>query len=72
MIEETLSIIMSKLAEGVLCAPQPLQIFGIAEVEKVFRLLQSGQNVGKFVIEMRDKDIVPVCLPQLMNQIPKR
>ena len=72
MIRDTLSIIISKLAEGVLCAPQPLQIFGIAEVEKVFRLMQSGQNVGKIVIEMRDKDIVPVCLLQLLLRLLKR
>lgn len=64
MIDKVLSTIMTLVAEKKLHVPQPFQVFGIAEVESVFRLLQSGQNSGKMVIEMRSQDLVPVRPPK--------
>ncbi|PLB48691.1 hypothetical protein P170DRAFT_358230 [Aspergillus steynii IBT 23096] len=46
------------IAQGKLRAPQPLHVYGVAEIEKAFRYLQGGQNTGKTVIEMRQKDVV--------------
>ena len=41
-------------------APQPLQVFGISEIEIAFRHFQSGRNSGKMVIEMRKHDKIHV------------
>ena len=60
MTSKALSTIISLVAEKKIHVPQPFQIFGIAEVENVFRLLQSGLNSGKMAIEMRRQDVVPV------------
>lgn len=40
---------------------QPITTFPIQDVEKAFRLLQSGRNIGKIVVEPRDEDQVMVC-----------
>ena len=40
--------------------PQPIHTFGIGEVEKAFRYLQSGKNTGKAVVEMRAGDTIKV------------
>ena len=60
MIHNALLNVMDLMAEKKLHVPQPFQVFGIAEIENVFRRLQSGQNSGKMVIEMRKHDIVLV------------
>jgi NADPH:quinone reductase-like Zn-dependent oxidoreductase len=39
---------------------QPLHVYGIGEVEKAFRYLQSGKNTGKTVVELRQEDMVKV------------
>jgi NADPH:quinone reductase-like Zn-dependent oxidoreductase/acyl transferase domain-containing protein len=52
--------IMSLLGESKICPPQPIHVYGVGEVEKAFRYLQSGKNTGKTVIEMRRDDLVKV------------
>jgi NADPH:quinone reductase-like Zn-dependent oxidoreductase len=52
--------IMSLLAESKICPPQPIHVYGVGEVEKAFRYLQSGKNTGKTVIELRRDDLVKV------------
>jgi hypothetical protein len=51
------------ISEKKLQVPRPVQIFGIAEVEDVFQLMQSGRNAGKLAIEMREEDVVEVYPP---------
>jgi len=58
---KALAIIMDLIVEKKLHVPKPFQTFGISEVEDVFRLMQSGRNVGKFAIELREEDVVEVC-----------
>lgn len=60
MIHNVLSTVMTLVAEKKFHVPQPFQAFGIAEIEDVFRRLQSGKNYGKMAIEMRKQDIVSV------------
>lgn len=64
---KALSIVMDLIVKKKLHVPRPFQIFGISEVEDVFRLMQSGRNSGKLAIEMRKEDIVEVC--SLRSQI---
>ncbi|KAF5978633.1 polyketide synthase [Fusarium coicis] len=37
----------------------PLQLFGMAEVEKAFRHTQAGKHMGKVVVSVKDDDMVP-------------
>uniref|UniRef100_A0A4E9E756 Uncharacterized protein n=1 Tax=Gibberella zeae TaxID=5518 RepID=A0A4E9E756_GIBZA len=37
----------------------PLQLFGMAEVEKAFRHMQAGKHMGKVVVTVNDDDMVP-------------
>lgn len=50
------------------CMPPNLQVFGVADIEQAFRHMQSGNNVGKLVVEMRKDDRFGCVLsgPQVM------
>ena len=52
---------MKLFTENHLHVPRPFQVFGISEVEHVFRLMQSGLSAGKFAIEMRKGNVIQVC-----------
>lgn len=56
--EAIMALIMAKKFK----TPEPLQVFGISEIENSFRHFQSGRNSGKMVIEMRKHDEVKVSL----------
>ncbi|KAF2864665.1 hypothetical protein BDV95DRAFT_508906 [Massariosphaeria phaeospora] len=43
--------------------PQPLHVYGVGKVEDAFRYMQSGQNSGKIVVEMRKGDEVKALIP---------
>lgn len=60
-IETILGDIMPLVADNKLRAAQPLQVYGVADIEHAFRNMQSGKNVGKLVVEMRKDDKVWVC-----------
>lgn len=60
MLHGLMKEVMSLVEKKKLCVPQPLHIYGVSEVEKAFRYLQSGQNTGKVIIEMRKDDMVQV------------
>jgi NADPH:quinone reductase-like Zn-dependent oxidoreductase len=55
-VEAVLSLFVQKKARP----PQPLQVSNISEIQKTMRLLQSGNTMGKFVLEMTDEAVVPV------------
>ena len=40
--------------------PQPPHVYKISELEKAFRSIQSGQQIGKIVVDMDENSIVPV------------
>ena len=58
---EILASIMALFAAGKISVPQPLHLFRVSELEKAFRSMQSGKNMGKIVVEMQRDAIVPVC-----------
>ncbi|KAI1080984.1 hypothetical protein F5B20DRAFT_588940 [Whalleya microplaca] len=41
-------------------APYPLTVFKLSEFEEAFRLLQTGQHVGKVVVDWEREDIIKV------------
>ncbi|CAI6083222.1 unnamed protein product [Clonostachys chloroleuca] len=48
--------------KGVLRPAFPLQVHGVSDLEKVLRVMQRGDNMGKIVIEMRPEDKVKAVL----------
>ncbi|KAF7588746.1 hypothetical protein BBP40_005272 [Aspergillus hancockii] len=62
-----LETIFDLLVEGKLQPPNPIAIYGIGEMEKVFRLMQGGKHHGKLVIEMRQDDMVTTLLKPKPN-----
>lgn len=48
------------LASNKIHPPQPIHEFGLSEVEKAFRYLQSGKNTGKTVIKLDPDTEIPV------------
>ncbi|KAF7887781.1 hypothetical protein EAF00_010075 [Botryotinia globosa] len=60
VIGEFYQAIMPLLESGKLHVSVPMQVYGISEVQDVFRCLQSGTSMGKIVIEMKETDMVPV------------
>lgn len=60
LVRRTFDAIMGLIAAKKFHAPQPLQTFGISEVENAFRNFQSGRNFGKMIVEMREHDNVHV------------
>ncbi|KAL9093844.1 MAG: hypothetical protein Q9165_003767 [Trypethelium subeluteriae] len=52
--------VMSLVRSGVAKPPQPITVFGISEVEKALRTMQSGKHIGKLVIVPRKDEVVKV------------
>lgn len=61
-VQRTLEAIMALVTAKTFHPPEPLQVFGISEIESAFRHFHSGRNSGKMVIEMRKHDKVNVSL----------
>lgn len=59
---------MMLLKEGKMRPAHPLNVFGLAEIEKAFRYLQSGKHSGKIVIDYDLEDKVPVSAPPINSQ----
>lgn len=60
---------MILLQEGKMRPAHPLNIFGLAEIEKAFRYLQSGKHSGKIVIDYDLEDKVPVSAPKYLYNL---
>ncbi|KAJ4402716.1 hypothetical protein N0V82_010748 [Gnomoniopsis sp. IMI 355080] len=57
--------VVQLLFEGKIQAPTPRHDFRVSEVEKAFRLMQSGANAGRIVVTCQElQDIVPKKLVQ--------
>lgn len=57
-----LQSVFAMIEEGKLHPSQPVNIYGVGEMEKAFRIMQAGQHLGKMVLEMRKLDQVKVRL----------
>ncbi|KAB5517403.1 putative polyketide synthase [Coniochaeta sp. 2T2.1] len=58
VLEKTMRLV----DDGLIQPPQPLHVFGLPEVEKAFRFLQSGKNIGRTVIRPGADDVIPQFL----------
>ncbi|KAL9069652.1 MAG: hypothetical protein Q9157_006092 [Trypethelium eluteriae] len=52
--------VMGLVRSGVVKPPQPITVFGISEVEKALRTMQSGKHIGKLVIVPQAEEVVKV------------
>ncbi|KAK4930279.1 hypothetical protein LTR66_016117 [Elasticomyces elasticus] len=57
-----LNSVFASIQEGKLHPSQPINVYGVGEMEKAFRIMQTGQHVGKMVLEMRAHDQVKLYL----------
>ncbi|KAJ5894604.1 hypothetical protein N7495_006295 [Penicillium taxi] len=57
-----LKSVFASIKDGTLHPPQPINLFGVGEIEKAFRLIQSGKHIGKIIIEMKRQDRVMTVL----------
>ena len=53
LVQELLQSMIGLLHRGVLRTAQPLHVFPVSDITQALRFLQSGQNVGKTVIEWK-------------------
>lgn len=60
LIQRLLSDVMSLYEKSAIKAIVPVTTYPVQDIEKAFRLLQSGKNTGKIVVEPRDSDLVMV------------
>lgn len=60
LVRETFESFFPLIEEGILTPPEPLSVYGVSELESVFRHMQTGKNMGKVVVEMRPDDMVQV------------
>ena len=61
LMAEIMSAVMELFRNGSIECCQPLHVYGISEIEKAFRFMQSGKNTGKIVVEMEKESPVMVC-----------
>lgn len=57
---DSLVKVLNLMEKGDLHVAKPLTVFGVGEAEAAFRSLQSGNSMGKMVVEMRSEDTVKV------------
>lgn len=60
---------MILLQEGKMRPAHPLNVFGLAEIEKAFRYLQSGKHSGKIVIDYDLEDKVTVSASKYLYEL---
>lgn len=67
MVRRALEAIFPLVEEGILTPAEPIQIYGVSEIENAFRHIQSGKSSGKAVVELRPDDYVQVRRLSLLN-----
>ena len=60
LVISALEEVFDLIKEGKLPLPQSAQVYEVNEIEQAFRQMQSGKNMGKAVIELREDDQVKV------------
>ncbi|PYH70166.1 MDR/SDR family oxidoreductase [Aspergillus vadensis CBS 113365] len=66
-VRAALEAVMRLMGEGKLHPQEPTLVYGVSELEKAYRHMQSGKNLGKIVIEMRHTDIVKTVIKSRPN-----
>ena len=62
-MQELLKIIMEMTKQGEITPSKPVQVYQLSEIEQAFRHMQSGQSIGKSVIEFDKQARIQVCFP---------
>ncbi|KAJ5950212.1 uncharacterized protein N7479_008625 [Penicillium vulpinum] len=57
-----LKSVFASIHAGDLHPPQPINVYGVGEMEEAFQKMQAGQNISKTIIEMRGHDQVKTAL----------
>ena len=60
LIRQTMEAVLVLVREGKIGAPQPLHLYKNSQFKEAFRYLQGGLNTGKTILEINEKDLVPV------------
>ena len=53
--------LMALYRKGSIAAPRPITVFGISELEKALRVMQSGKHLGKMVLMPQPDEMVKVA-----------
>lgn len=61
--------IMALYGKGLIRAPLPITVFGVSEMEKALRIMQSGKHMGKLVLMPRHDEKVKVTPSSLDSRI---
>jgi acyl transferase domain-containing protein/NADPH:quinone reductase-like Zn-dependent oxidoreductase len=61
-IAKAMREVMSLGSKGYIKAPTPITRFGISEMTNAFRLVQSGEHIGKVLCVPSPDDVVKVCI----------
>ncbi len=59
---QAMAQIMELVRQGQFQPAYPLQLYGVSEVQKAFRTMQSGKTTGKIAVELRPSDEVEARL----------
>ncbi|KAI0854080.1 hypothetical protein F5Y00DRAFT_250253 [Daldinia vernicosa] len=60
VVRKAMEDILPLVESGFLQPAEPLQVYGVSEIENSFRTMQSRDNMGKVVVEFRSDDTVNV------------
>lgn len=61
--------IMDLYDKGAIKAPSPITIFGVSELEKALRTMQSGKHMGKMILMPKMDETVPVSSALIPSQL---
>lgn len=67
-IQRFLTRIVTLFEQGAIKVVQPLNVVKFSEIESAFRLLQNGQQWGKWIAVPSSEDVVNVCQSSLFYQ----
>ena len=66
LINRMLGNVMALLREKKIRPVSPIKQYPISEINRAFRVMQAGKNVGKVVIKVNPNDVVNVCSQNLV------
>ena len=61
LVRKSFAAALELLAVGAITTASPLGVYDVSDIEKAFRLMQSGKNSGKTVIEFNDDSLLQVA-----------
>lgn len=70
VVRNAMEDVLPLVESGFLQPAEPLQVYGVSEMENSFRTMQSRNSMGKVVVEFRPDDTVNVsCIPGWLKQL---